>query len=78
MVDVLDLVEDLRSAGVVEREAEAWQLRAPIGERTWDLSFGEGSRDVQGEGEGEVEEIRLEEVSVVVRELVKEIDELDD
>ncbi|EAA34189.1 hypothetical protein NCU08496 [Neurospora crassa OR74A] len=74
MVNVLDLVEDLRSAGVVEREAEAWQLRAPVGERTWDLSFGEGSWDVQGE----VEEIRLEEVSVVVRELVKEIDEFDD
>ncbi|EGO56270.1 hypothetical protein NEUTE1DRAFT_122834 [Neurospora tetrasperma FGSC 2508] len=78
MVDVLDLVEDLRSAGVVEREAEAWQLRAPVGERTWDLSFGEGSGDVRGEGEGEVEEIGLEEVSEVVRELVKEIDEFDD
>lgn len=76
MVDILDLVEDLRMAGVVEREAEAWQLRAPVGERTWDLSFGDGSGDV--EGEGELEEIELEEVSVVVRELVAEIDEFDD
>lgn len=73
MVDVLDLVEDLRSAGVVEREAEAWQLRAPVGERTWDLSFGEGSGYVQEE----VEEIGLEAVPVVVRELVKEIGEFD-
>ncbi|KAK3493332.1 hypothetical protein B0T13DRAFT_518059 [Neurospora crassa] len=74
MVNVLDLVEDLRSAGVVEREAEAWKLRAPVGERTWDLSIAEGSGDVQGEGE----EIGLEEVPFVVRQLVKEIDEFDD
>ncbi|KAK1777025.1 hypothetical protein QBC45DRAFT_470599 [Copromyces sp. CBS 386.78] len=82
-VDVLDLVEDLREAGVVEREAEAWQLRAPVGERTWDLHSGE--EEVLGLGlelglgdEGEVQEIRLEEVPVVVRELVEEIDEFDD
>ncbi|KAK3952199.1 hypothetical protein QBC32DRAFT_398117 [Pseudoneurospora amorphoporcata] len=76
-VNVLDLVEDLREAGVVEREAEAWQLRAPVGERTWDLHSGE--EEVLGLGdEGEVREIRLEEVPVVVRELVEEIDEFDD
>ncbi|CCC07214.1 unnamed protein product [Sordaria macrospora k-hell] len=82
-VDVWDLVEDLGEAGVVEREAEAWQLRAPVGERTWDLHSGEEQSLGLGLGlglgdEGEVQEIGLEEVPVVVRELVEGIDEFDD
>lgn len=73
-MDVWDLVEDLREAGVVDRGAEAWQLRAPVEERTWDLHSCE---DLGWSDNGEVEEIGLEEVPVVVRELVEEIDEFD-
>ncbi|KAK3397004.1 hypothetical protein B0T20DRAFT_500541 [Sordaria brevicollis] len=61
-VPVQDLVDDLRRAGVVDREAEAWQLRRPVGERNWDLT---------SSGAGGAEEGRMSREVVIDQEVQK-------